>query len=119
MRQSQPVSCAFCDFLQTDTGRILKSVLKGVIHHEFVPRGQRVNGQFCLAVMKRLREAKRRKRPEECRNKTWMLHNDITLARMSLLVRQFLAKPGRRFQTIKEMEEKSLWDPRTIPQNAF
>jgi hypothetical protein len=31
--------------------------LKGIVHHEFVPRGQTVNGQFYLEVMKRLREA--------------------------------------------------------------
>jgi hypothetical protein len=48
----------------------------GVIHHEFVPRGQTVSGQFYLEAMKRLREAERRKRPEAWRNKTWMLHHD-------------------------------------------
>jgi hypothetical protein len=39
---------------------------RGVVHHEFVPRGQTVNGQFYLEVMKRLREAEQRKRPEAC-----------------------------------------------------
>jgi hypothetical protein len=30
---------------------------KVIVYHEFVPRGQTVNGQFYLEVMKRLREA--------------------------------------------------------------
>ena len=30
---------------------------KGIVHHEFVPRGETVNKEFYLKVMKRLREA--------------------------------------------------------------
>jgi hypothetical protein len=56
---------------------------KSVVYPEFVPRGQTVNGQFYLEVMKRLREAVRRKRPEGWRNKTWTLH---LLTRSSLSV---------------------------------
>ncbi|PNF35601.1 hypothetical protein B7P43_G02402 [Cryptotermes secundus] len=37
---------------------------KGIVQQEFVPRSQRVNGQFYLEVMKCLREAERRKRPK-------------------------------------------------------
>jgi len=37
---------------------------QGVIHYEFVPRGQTVNKEFYLTVLKRLREAVRRKRPQ-------------------------------------------------------
>jgi hypothetical protein len=46
---------------------------------------------FILEVMKRLREAERRKTPE-WRNKTWMLHHNNATAHTSLLVREFLAK---------------------------
>ena len=35
----------------------------GVVHYEFVPRGETVNKEFYLKVLKRLREAVRRKRP--------------------------------------------------------
>jgi hypothetical protein len=34
------------------------------VRQEFVPRGQTVNGQFYLEVMKRLRQADRKKSPE-------------------------------------------------------
>ena len=47
-----------------------------VLFIEFVPRGETVNKEFYLKVMKRLREAVRRKRPEAWTNKTWMLHHD-------------------------------------------
>jgi hypothetical protein len=41
---------------------------EGVIHHEFVPRGQRVNNKY-LKIMKRLRGAVRR-RPDLWRGKS-------------------------------------------------
>ena len=37
---------------------------KGIVHHEFVPRGETVNIEFYLKGMKCLREAVRKKRPE-------------------------------------------------------
>ena len=37
---------------------------KGIVHHEFVPRGQMVNKQLCQEVLARLRDAVRRKRSE-------------------------------------------------------
>ncbi|KAG7154567.1 Mariner Mos1 transposase-like 2 [Homarus americanus] len=99
--------------------------------------------------MKCLREAVQRKRPEAWTNKTWMLHHDNAPAHASLLICDFLAKhettivprspyspdlapanfflfpklkstqKGHRFQTIEEIEENSLRDLLTIPQNAF
>jgi hypothetical protein len=65
---------------------------KGIVHHEFVPRGETVSKEFYLKVMKRLREAVRRKRPEVWTNKTWMLHHDNAPGNASLLIREFLAK---------------------------
>ncbi|GFW76210.1 transposable element Tcb2 transposase [Trichonephila clavipes] len=35
----------------------------GIFHHEYAPQGQKVNTEFYLDVMRRLREAVRRKRP--------------------------------------------------------
>jgi len=97
------------------------------VHHEFVPRGETVNKEFYLKVMKRLTEA----------------------VHASLLIREFLAKQetivvpqppllsrfgpcgfllfpkmksiliGRRFQTIEEIKENSLQDLHAIPQNTF
>jgi hypothetical protein len=63
----------------------------GVVHLEFVPHGQIANGQIYLEVMNQLREAKRRKRPEGWRNKTWMLYHENATAHTSL-VSEFLAK---------------------------
>ena len=44
---------------------------EGIIHHELVPRGQMVNKEYYLKVMKRLREAVRRKRHDLWRGKNW------------------------------------------------
>ena len=43
---------------------------KGIVHYEFVPRGEMVSIEFYLNVLKRLREAVRRKKPEAWTNNT-------------------------------------------------
>ena len=65
---------------------------KGIVLHEFVPRGQIVNKQFYQEVLARLRDAVRRKKPELWRNRTWMLHHDSAPADASLLIRSYLVK---------------------------
>jgi len=65
---------------------------KGIVHHEFVPRGQMVNRQLYQEVLARLRDVVGRKRPELWENQTWMLHHDNAPAHASLLTRSYLAK---------------------------
>jgi transposase len=65
---------------------------QGVIHYEFVPRGQTVNNELYVAVLKHLREAVRRKRPQLWTNQSWVLHHDNAPAHLSFLVCNFLAK---------------------------
>ena len=110
--------------------------------------GQAVNTELYLIVLKRLREAVRRKRPEAWTHKTWVLYHDNAPPQASLLIREFLAKQetvgvpqpstlqigpcglflfpklksiikDRRFQTVEEIKDNSLQDLRTIPQNTF
>jgi len=57
-----------------------------------VPPGETVNKEFYLNVLKHLRVAVRRKRPEAWTNNTWMLHHDNAPAHASLLIREFLTK---------------------------
>ena len=59
---------------------------KGIVHHEFVPRGQMVNKQLYQEVLARLSDAVRRKRPKFWENQTWMLHHDNAPAHASLLI---------------------------------
>jgi histone-lysine N-methyltransferase SETMAR len=65
---------------------------EGVIDHEFLPCGQRVNEEYYLKVMKRPRETVRRKRPNLWRGNKWLLHHDDTPAQSSLLIRDFHTK---------------------------
>jgi hypothetical protein len=39
--------------------------IQGIVHKEFVPPGQTVNGKFYCEVLKQLRDSIRRKRPEK------------------------------------------------------
>jgi hypothetical protein len=64
--------------------------IKGIVHKEFLPPGQTVNGKFYCEVLKRLRDSIRRKRPDKWKNNNWFLHHDKAPAHTSLVVRQFL-----------------------------
>lgn len=65
--------------------------VKGVIHKEFVPQGQTVNGEFYREVLRRLRNRIRRTRPQMWADKSFVLHHDNAPAHTSLIVRGFLA----------------------------
>jgi len=65
---------------------------QGVINYEFIPRGQTVNKEFYVAVLKHLSEAVRRKRPQLWTNQNWVLHHENAQAQFSFLVRNFLVK---------------------------
>jgi len=64
--------------------------IQGIVHKEFVPPGQTVNGKFYCEALKRLREGIRCKRPDKWKNNNWFLHHDNTPAQTSLVVREFL-----------------------------
>jgi len=117
---------------------------KGIVHHEFVSHVRMENKQLwafegCCA----------RKRPELWENQTCMLHQDDAPVHASLLIRSYLAKhqksvvphppyspdlapadfflfpklkttsKGRRFQTVKEIQENAVRELRSITESAF
>jgi hypothetical protein len=65
---------------------------QGVIHREFVPEGQTVNGQFYLGVMELLLKRIRRVRPEFHNSKDWFLLHDNAPAHTASDVACFLAR---------------------------
>jgi len=65
---------------------------KGVIHKEFVPEGQTVNGLYYREVLKRLRDRIRRCRPDL--KDGWILHHDNAPSHTALIVAEFLASIG-------------------------
>lgn len=121
----------------------------GIVYHEFLPPGRTVNKEYYLEVLRRLREAIRRKRPHLWRNNSWKLHHDNAPAHTSLLVREFLTKnntvmmpqppyspdiapcdfflfpkmktnmKGRRFANIEEIKRQSLNELNAIPKSEF
>ena len=122
---------------------------KGIVHHEFVWRGQMINKQLYQEVLTHLRDAVCRKRPELWENQTWMLHHNNALAHALLLIRSYLEKhqtsivphppyspdlvpahfflfpklkttlKGHHFQTIEEIQENVIRELRTITESAF
>jgi len=65
--------------------------IKGIVHKEFLPRGQTVNSGFYCEVLRRLLEKERRHRPQPWRQQTWLLHHDNAPAHIAVLTQQFLA----------------------------
>ena len=65
---------------------------KGIIHKEFVPAGQTINGPFYHAILNRLLQRIWRVRPELHRTAKWMLLYTNVPAHNVIRVRQFLAQ---------------------------
>ena len=64
----------------------------GLIHHEYVPRGQMVNKEFYKTVLQSLRNVVCRHRPEKWRSDNWILHHDNAPAHRAVTTNEFLAK---------------------------
>ena len=64
----------------------------GIVYHESLRPGRTVNKEYYLQVLYNLRQAIRRKRPELCRDNSWILHHDNVPAHIALLIQQFLGK---------------------------
>jgi len=65
---------------------------EGVVHHEYAPAGQMINKEYYVEILKRLRDAIRRKRPHFWQTGDWLLHHDNAPAHASNLVQQYLSK---------------------------
>lgn len=66
--------------------------LRGLIHYEFVPKGQTVNQHFYKDVLTRLFEKLRNKRPEMWQSRDFRILHDNARPHVSLLVNDFLAE---------------------------
>jgi hypothetical protein len=64
--------------------------IKGVVHHEILHQGQRVNHWYYLEVLKRLRQNIRRKRSQLWRNNSRCLDDNSASAHASLLNHDYL-----------------------------
>ena len=65
---------------------------RGVVNHEYLPQGQKINKEYNLEVLRRLRDAVRCKKPDLWAGGTWQLHHDNAPAHSSQLIQTFLAK---------------------------
>ncbi|UYV67918.1 hypothetical protein LAZ67_5002499 [Cordylochernes scorpioides] len=122
---------------------------KGIVHHEYLPAGQTVIKEMYLSILRCLREAIRKKRPEKWTNGDWILHHDNARPHTAHLVTSFLAKNGtqilpqppyspdiapnvfflfpklkavlkvRHFDTRNDIIEKSLLALKSIPKEAY
>jgi hypothetical protein len=122
---------------------------QGVIHREFVPEGQTVNGHFYLGVIERLLKRIRHVRPEFHNSKEWFFLHDSVPADTTGVVAHFLARKqvtvlhhpfyspylapvdlflfpklksqlkGKRFQDISTIQANVTEQIRSIPKDLF
>ena len=62
------------------------------MHHEYAPEGQTINKEYNLEVLRRLRDAVRRKRTDMWTGKNWQLHHDNAPAHSAHVIKGCLAK---------------------------
>ncbi|XP_076042215.1 histone-lysine N-methyltransferase SETMAR-like [Oratosquilla oratoria] len=62
---------------------------RGVVHHEYAPQVQTITKEYYRDVLRRLREAVRRKRPELWSTGNWHLHHNNAPAHSSNLIQTF------------------------------
>ena len=65
---------------------------RGIAYHEYAPQGQSINKEYYLQVLRRLREAVQRKRPDMWAAKNFQLHHDNAPAHSARVILAFLAK---------------------------
>ena len=65
---------------------------EGVVHHECAPPCQTITKEYYIEVLRRLRDAVRRKRQQLWASGEWHLHHDNEPAHSSALVETFLVK---------------------------
>ena len=118
------------------------------MHYEFVPTGQTVNKEYYLSVMRHLREAIRKRRPELWANNSWILYHYNAPSNTALILREFsknsthvapqppyapdlapcdfwllwkLKRPlrGNRFESIEEIERETVRALKAIHTATF
>jgi hypothetical protein len=63
-----------------------------IVHHSYAPEGQTINKEYYLEVIRHLRDAVRRNRPDLWASRNWQLHHDNASAHSSHLTKSFRAK---------------------------
>jgi len=64
--------------------------MENIVRYEYVPQGQTVNQQFYLQVLKRLKLAVSRKRPQKRAVGVWTLHHENAPAHTAHSIQVFL-----------------------------
>ena len=122
---------------------------RGIVHHENASEGHAINKEYYLQVLRRLREAVRRKRPDVWAAKNFQLHYENAPAHTAHVIHAFLAKNSmsfvrqapyspdlepcdfwlfpklktilkeKRFQSKKDIMKKSTEELGSIPEEEF
>ncbi len=95
-------TCGFNGLKKVETRQKMKSRVKtmlnafldskGLIHHEYVPFGQTVNGTFYSSVLKRLVASIHCMRPEYCEPGSWCLLHNNAKPHTAHIIQQYFAK---------------------------
>ena len=65
---------------------------RGIVHYKYAPEGQTIYKEYYLEVLRRLRDAARRKWPDIWTGKNWQLHHDNAPTHSTHEIKGFLSK---------------------------
>jgi hypothetical protein len=88
---------------QVKAKKIIFFDIRGVIVIEWVAEGQTVSQEYYLEVLTKTQERARKKMPESCKKKSWILHQDNVPAYNTLIMKELSAN-----QCITVLEQPSL-----------
>ncbi|UYV69540.1 hypothetical protein LAZ67_6003928 [Cordylochernes scorpioides] len=105
--------------------------INGLVHHEFIPFGRKINQEVYLGIMRRLREAVHLKRPERWQNNDWILHNstiqiphppyspDLAPNDFFLYPKLKMKLKGRKFDNVDMIQAESKATLRNLSKSDF
>ncbi|KAK9302838.1 hypothetical protein QLX08_005325 [Tetragonisca angustula] len=67
---------------------------KGVVHYKYASQGRKINKEYYLELLRRLRDSVLRKRSHLWESENWLLHHDNAPIHSAHIVQNFLVKHG-------------------------
>ena len=107
---------------------------EGIVHYELSPRGQTINKEYNVEVLKRLRDAVRRKLPRFWSSGDWLFQYivhfivqlcqtpyspDTALCSFWMFPKLKIALKGKRFDDIETIQSNATRELKAIPKSAF
>ncbi|PNF33903.1 hypothetical protein B7P43_G06496, partial [Cryptotermes secundus] len=93
----------------------------GVVHHEYAPQGQTITKEYYQEVLRHLRDAARRNRPDLWAAKSWQCHHDNRFSRSLRLQISYIFSSTLKMEVIRSSKTSvnTTYTRCQIPEDCF